>query len=252
MLNEISTGKKIKPITMVLHAEHGTGKTTFGTNAPNPIYIAGEEIEEIDAAKFPKVKSFREFLDRLTFIREGDHQFKTLVIDTLDSIESLLWKDIIEEEGAKDMATAMGGYGRAYNYATQMMTAVRDEFLVPIRENKKMNIILLSHSTKVKVEDPLTQSSYDRFELKLHKNKQGLGAYTVFTDWVSIIAFAKFEVYKVTDKKTQKDFAVGDGKRVMYLTPKPAYDAKNRFNLPDQMDLKWSDLASGVKAYYSN
>ena len=251
LANLISTGKKIKPITMILHGVHGIGKTTFGTNAPKPIYITGEEIEEIDSAKFPKCTSWEDFTKYLTYIRDFNHDYKTLVIDTLDSIESLLWKHILKDDKSDDMARAMGGYGKAYTLATQMFTEIRDGHLSAIKE-KGINIILLCHSTKNKFEDPLTQTSYDIYEMKLHKNNKGSGAYPVFAEWVSIIAFANFEVFTVKDKKSDKNFAIGDGERRMFCTPRPAYDAKNRYNLDDELPLEWSAIQDGVKKFFAN
>ena len=250
--NLISTGRTRKPINILLHGVHGIGKSTFGTKAPNPIYVTGEEIEEIDAAKFPKCETFPDFLNYLKFLRDEVHDYKTLVVDTLDSIEALCWKQILSEDGAQDMARAMQGFGKAYTLATQRMMDMRDEYLVPIRNKREMNIILLCHSTKNKFEDPLTQASYDMFEMKLHKNGKGVGCYTVFSEWVSIIAFANFEVFKVKDKSTGKDYAIGEGERRIFLTPKPSYDAKNRFNLAEELPLEWAAVESGVNDFYGS
>lgn len=252
MKHLISKGRKQKPINMILHGVHGIGKTTFATESPNPIFVTGEEIEEIESAKFPKCESWDDYIKYLTYIRDETHDFKTLVIDTLDSIESLLWKKILQDDNSEDMARAMGGFGKGYTYATQRMTEMRDSFLVPIRDKKDMNIILLCHSTKNKFEDPLTQTSYDVYEMKLHKNGKGYGAYTVFAEWVSIIAFANFEVFTVTGKKDGKDYAIGEGERRMFLTPKPAYDAKNRFNLPDEMPLSFEGLKKLVDNFFKS
>ena len=250
--NLISTGRTRKPINMILHGVHKIGKSTFGTKSPKPIYITGEEIEEVDAAKLPKCETFPDFIKYLKFLRDDVHDYKTLVVDTLDSIEGLCWKQILTEDGSQDMARAMGGFGKAYTLATQRMMDMRDEYLVPIRDKRGMNIILLCHTTKNKFEDPLTQTSYDTFEMKLHKNGKGIGCYTVFSEWVSIIAFANFEVFSVKDKSTGKDYAVGDGDRRMFLTPKPAYDAGNRFNLEEELPLEWNAIEEGVNAFYGS
>jgi len=248
----IQSGRKRKPINMLLHGVHGIGKSTFGASAPKPIFITGEEIEEVDADKFPKCETWGEFMDYLTFIRDEEHDYKTLVIDTLDSIETLLHKDILHEDGAKDMATACGGYGKAYSLATQKMIEMRDRFLVPIRDRREMNLVILAHSTKNKFEDPLTQTSYDVFEMKLHKNAKGHGAYNVFAEWVSIIAFANFETFIVKGKNSDKKYAIGEGERRMFVSPKPAYDAKNRFDLKDKLPLKWSAIEQGVNNFYGS
>lgn len=246
----ISKGRERKPINMILHGVCKIGKTTFASKSPKPIYITGEEIEEVDAAKFPKCKTFEDFIKYLKFVRDEDHNFETLVVDTLDSIEGLCWKEILAKDKSDDMARALGGFGKAYTLATQKMLNMRDEYLVPIRDKRNMNIILLCHTTKNKFEDPLTQTSYDTFEMKLHKNSKGIGCYTVFSEWVSIIAFANFKVFSVKDQSTGKDYAIGEGERRMFTTPKPAYDAGNRFNLEDEMPLEWGSIQHGVDSFY--
>lgn len=247
----IVTTRVKKPIAMVLHSEHGVGKTTFGTKAPAPVYITGEEIEEIqDVGKFPKCESWEDFLKYLMWVKNGKHKYKTLVIDTLDSIESLLWKHIIQNDKAEDMAVARGGFGKAYIYATQLFTEMRDKYLVPIRDKRKMHIILLCHTAKIKFEDPMTQSSYDVFEMKIHKNAKGIGAYKVFSEWVTVIAFANIERFTVKDKKSDKEYAVGEGVRQMFCSPQPSHDAKNRYNLEPVLPMEWSAIEAGYDKFF--
>lgn len=241
----IHRGRKVEPFLGILHGPHGIGKTCFGMKMPNVVYVTGEEIDEYDMARMDKCETWEDFLDQLTYLRDGQHDFKSVVIDTLDSIESLLHRKIVHEDGASSMAVACGGYGKAYEKAMNMMYDVRDEYLAPMRA-KGMNILILAHSSKNKVEDPLTQSSYDKYELKLHKNSKGIGAYSVFSEWVSCILFCNFEVYRTDDKK----YAVGEGRRLLYTEPRPAFDAKNRFGLPYQMNLDWDEVSAGIKAYY--
>ena len=245
----IQTGKKRKAVSLALHGVHGIGKTTFGTKVPHPIFISGEENEEIDSARFPKCRTWPEFLKYLEWVRDTRHPYKSLVIDTLDSIENLLWKHILDDDRSDDMATARGGFGKGYTYATQKFTEMRDEYLVPIRE-RGINIILLCHSAKNKIEDPLTLATYDKQELKLYRNGKGMGTYTVISEWVTIILFANFVVHTVKDKNSAKEYAVGEGERRMFTNPRPAYDAKNRYGLPHELPLEWNVVEEGIDRFY--
>ena len=243
----IVTGVKKEPFLGILHGPHGIGKTCFGMKMPNAIYITGEETGEYDITRFDKCESWEDFMSCLNYLRDSQHDYKSLVIDTLDSIESLLFKKILKDDPKhpSSMAVACGGYGKAFEKAMNMMYDVRDNYLSKLRA-KGMHILILAHSSKNKVEDPLTQSSYDRYELKLHKNSKGVGVYTVFSEWVSVILFSNFEVYKTEDEK----YAVGEGRRLLFTEPRPAFDAKNRFGFPYQMNLDWVEVATALKAYY--
>lgn len=245
LLNKIVSGKKELPITMILYGVPGIGKTTFAAGSDSPIFVTAEDIEEKDVPRFPKCKSYDEFISYLQTIRDEEHNFKTIVIDTIDSIEQLLWRKIMDESKSKSMAVALGGYGKAYEKAQHMFQEMVDDYLVPIRNNKGMNIIILAHTQKVKFEDPINFATFDQFDLQLHKR-----ARPIFTNWVSCVLFANYRVFRV-DGKDGNQYAVGEGERLVYTQPKPAYEVvKNRFDLEDELPLSWTSFKEGVQAYY--
>jgi hypothetical protein len=86
-LNQVVVGKKIKPISIIFCGVRGIGKTTFPSEAPNPIYIGPEENDEIDCARMPKVVTWDQLKEQLREIRDDAHSFKTLVLDTVDTLE---------------------------------------------------------------------------------------------------------------------------------------------------------------------
>ena len=254
LANLVLSGRQRKPICAIIYGVHGCGKSTIASESDAPIFITAEEIEEVNAAKLPKCQTWNDVVKYAEMILKETHAYKTLVIDTLDSIETLLHKKILEDDNAKDMATAHGGYGKAYLIANQMLIDFRDKYLVPIRE-KGMNIILLCHSTRNKIEDPITQTAYDTHELKLQKSARGVGAYTIFSEWVSMILFMNFEIFKVKGDNTDKKFMIGEGERIIHCSPRPMYDAKNRFNFPDEMPYKkglgWKTIVALVDKFYA-
>ena len=246
----IQRGRVEKSIAVLVHAEHGEGKTYFGSHTPNPIIICGEEIDEVEQDKFPKCLKWDDFINQLGHVRDHDKTHETLVIDTLDSMEILLHKQILKEEdnGKATMATACGGFGKAYDEAAQRMLFVRDDFLVPIR-NRGVNIVLLSHTMRYRIEDPILQLSYERFEPKLHSKRNGMGVRSVFTEWVSIIGWGSTEKVKVMDKNGKENL-YSDGTRLLYCVQKPHIVAKNRYKLPESIPFEWESLDKKVKEFY--
>jgi len=242
MLQGIIKGQIKKPACILLYGVEGVGKSTFAAGAEKPIFIGGENNDELTVDRFPKLESYEQFIGYLRTIAEEDHDYKTLVLDTVDSIESLLWKDI---RGNSSMAVALGGFGKAYEKSAERLETMRDELLEKIR-NRGLQIVLLAHSSKNKFEDPITNLSYDTYEVKLHKK-----ARPVFFEWVSAVLFANFETI-ATNKDGGKEYAIGDGKRLMFTSKRPAYEAKNRFNLPHQMPLTWKAFKEGFDAFYAS
>ena len=248
----IRKGRVRKALAVLIHAEQGEGKTTFGDGCPDPVFIAGEEVEQVDNAQvLPKVKTWGDFLEQLEYLRDVKKDYKTLVIDTLDSIEQVLHKHIVDEDKYDTMATACGGFGKSYDKAAEMFLSVRDEFLVPIRESGK-NIVILCHSLRYKVEDPILQVAYERFEPKIHAKRNGLGSRAVFCDWVSIIGWGTTEKTKSRSADGRDLLFSDSNKRVLYCIPKPNVMAKNRFKMPEKIPLKWKYVERCVDKFYSS
>ena len=56
-----------------------------------------------------------------------------------------------------------------------------------------------------------------------------------------MVLFLNYKTTVVTDEKTKSKKARG-GKRVMYATHHPAWDAKNRFGLDDELDMDFDSI----------
>lgn len=251
LLSTVTTGRKLKPLAIMLHAPHGIGKSTFATEAPNPIFIGSEENDELDVARLPKVVTWNDLVGQLQALRDETHGYKTLVIDTLDALEQVAETTILSEKinAGKTMATAFGGYGKAYEKMANMFLQIRDNFLIPLRDQKGMNVVILAHSKKVKHEDPMTNTSYDHFETAIDKRVK-----PIFEDWVSAILFANYYLVKA-ENNSGKEYAEGDGLRMIYTEERPSHVAKNRFDMPYEIEFTksgtWSKIRGMVLAHFA-
>lgn len=248
ILSQAITGKKSKALAIMIYGVHGIGKTTLPSEAENPIYVGSEENDEIDCARLPKISSWSQLTEQLKAIRDEKHDYKTLVIDTIDALEQVAQKDILSgNEKNKTMATAMGGYGKAYEKMATMFLEMRDEMLVPIRE-KGINIVILAHAEKSKHEDPMTLTSYDHYTTASHKKVK-----PIFEDWVSAILFINHWRAK-TSLNDGREVAVGDGSRMIFTEERPSHVAKNRFELPYEIEFAktgtWAKLTGLIKKHY--
>jgi hypothetical protein len=249
LLKTVTVGKKAKPPLLMFHAMHGLGKTNLALESNNPIYIGSEENDEIEAARLPKVETWAQLKDQLKAIRDDEHDFKTLVIDTMDALEQVAQKEILAgKDAGKTMAQALGGYGKAYEKMADMFLEIRDDFLVPIREKRAMVIVILCHSEKVKNEDPITVTSYDHYQTALHKKVK-----PIFEDWVSGIFFITHRVVRA-ENSAGKEYAEGDGNRVIYTEERPSHIAKNRFDLDYEIEYEkkgtWKVIMDAIAKHY--
>ncbi len=86
---------------VIIYGESGLGKTTFATSAPNPIVIQTEDgLGEIDVPCFPLAESYIDVMKALDALVNESHDFKTVVIDSLDWLETLIWKQVCSDNKA--------------------------------------------------------------------------------------------------------------------------------------------------------
>ena len=65
-------------------------------------------------------------------------------------------------------------------------------------------------------------------------------------EWADMVLFANYKTYVVEDDKTKSKKAQG-GKRVMYTTHNPCWDAKNRYGLADCLDFKYDSIKEVIE-----
>jgi len=250
-LQNIVSGQRLKPPKIALYGVGGIGKTKFASEAPNPIFLFTEEGQgRMDVARFelrdedPILRSWEEILECLSWLYSNPHDRMTVVIDTLDFAEPLLWDYTCRKHKKEDIEAF--GYGKGYVHACDEARVLL-QWLDALRTDKKMAVILLAHADTKKFDAP-DHEPYDRYKLRLQDKFANL-----IHDWSDALLFAKWEEHIVRDKDSfdkNKSTArgVGQGKRLVFTEERPAWWAKNRYNLPFQMNLSWPELQDAIVA----
>jgi hypothetical protein len=238
LLGQIQKGRKPGPRRVMLYGTHGIGKSTFGSMTPKPIFIQSEDgLGEIDCEKFPLAETFDQAISALSELYSEKHQYRTVVVDSLDWLERLIWADVCQKRMIESIEDI--GYAKGYTFA---LTQWREflEGLTALRNERGMMVLLVAHAKIERFENPETES-YDRYVPRLHKL-----ASAVVQEWCDEVLFATYKVYtKVTDEgfNRKKAKGMGSGERIMRTTERPAHVAKNRLNLPDELPFDWSAYA---------
>ncbi|GAA0382468.1 ATP-binding protein [Paenibacillus motobuensis] len=237
---EIISGTVQTAQKVVLYGPEGIGKSSLAAQFPNPVFIDTEgSTKQLNVQRLPKPSSWEMLKQQAQWVKQqGPARFGSLVIDTVDWAEMLCVDSVCaahNKNGVEDF-----GYGKGYIYVAEEI----GRFLNLLSDvvEAGIHVILTAHAQIIKFEQPDEMGAYDRYQLKLGA-KTGSRTAPLVKEWADIVLFINYKTFSVaTDKEGKKNKAQG-GARTMYTTHHPAWDAKNRHGLPDELPLDYSHIA---------
>lgn len=239
VIGSVVKGRLQKPPRVLLYGVEKIGKSTFAAASESPIFLCAEDgTSELDVERFPEPRTWAEVLEALDALAADPHGYKTLVIDTLDWLEPLCWAFVCAK-GHKSSIEDFG-YGKGYNAAVDEWRVLLAR-LDRLRSARGMGIVLLAHSWIKQFKNP-TGDDYDRHELKVHAKSGGL-----IKEWCDAVLFATYETY--THSKDGRTKGVSTGARIVHSQRMAAWDAGNRYDLPESIPLDWATFAEHVKSH---
>lgn len=234
---QIITGIMPKATKAVLYGPEGIGKTTFASKAPMPLFIDTEgSTTRLNVRRLPAPGSFSMILEQVKFVLNDPTVCQTLVVDTADWAQRMCTDAVCaryQKSGIEDF-----GYGKGYSYVFEEFGRLLN--LLDQVIDRGINVIVTAHAATRKFEQPDEMGAYDRWELKLI-NSQKCSVANMLKEWADMVLFANYEtiVVKNEDKKAKAQ----GGRRVMYTTHHPCWDAKNRFDLPEKLPFDYAHVA---------
>lgn len=239
-LDRVVRGKLGQPRRVLVFGQEGVGKSTFAAGAPAPIFLGAEDgTAQLDVVRFPSPESWTEAQEAVRVLTTEKHEYKTLVIDTLDWLEPLIWSHVCARDGEKTIEGF--GYGRGYQIALDEWRVFLAA-LERLRAANGMHVVMLAHSWIKAFKNP-DGPDYDRYELKLNAKAGGL-----LKEWSDAVLFAQHETHTLKDDRTKRIRGVSTGARLLHTQRTAAYDAKNRYGLPEFIDLSWEEFDRAVIA----
>jgi hypothetical protein len=224
----------LKAPRILIHGGEGVGKTTFACGAPNVYMLDLEKGRAMcDPLMAQEPDSYTEVMEHLKALATQDHGYRTLVIDSLDMLESMITAYVCEQNGWK--AITEPAYGKGYGARTDTCWAPFWRCLDYLRDTKNMMIILVAHSHVIEVKDPILPS-FDMHTLHLYKTETAKA-----TEWPDVIGYCMIKTYTTTEGT--RNLATTANERVILTRKNPAYTAKNRYNMPEEIPLSWAEFA---------
>jgi len=240
-LANVVRGRQVRPVRVVMYGTEGVGKSTFASESPDPIFLGAEDgTAHLEVDRLPQPETWLEVLQGVRLLANEPHTYKTIVVDTLDWVEPLLWNYICKRDGKASIEDY--GYGRGYHAALDEWRVLLND-LERLRYARDMHIILLGHTWIKGFRNPAGED-YDRFEMKVHNRVAGL-----VKEWADAVLFAVYEEFVKKDERTKRVRGISSGARLIYTVRTASHDAKNRYDLPETLPLNWDDFWSGVVAH---
>lgn len=233
-LSSLKSSKSTNPPVLVLYGVGKVGKTSLAAEFPDPLYLPTDGEHTPDDVEMPSpgtVETFEDLLDVFGELLSTEHDRKTVVIDSLDGLEPLVWAATCRRLGVSSIEEP--GYGKGYieadvewNEYFQAVSALK---------NSGMCVVQIAHPEIVRFDSPTTDP-YSRYTLKLHKRACALAQ-----EKADIIGFIN---YRVSLKEKDVGFnkkvshAEGGSERQIHLEERAGFIAGNRYSMPASLTFK--------------
>lgn len=262
ILDYVNHSSQRTGIRAVISGVEKVGKTTLACSAPRALLVPLEQgFAGVSINKTPMLEAFSDVLTLLDEIiakcQQKQFQYQTLAFDSATALERLIHDAVLRSDPqfvkgnkkALTMEAALGGYGKAYQYANELFNQFlqRCDYLAV---NHAVNIILTCHVFAAKVVDP-TAGEYDTWDLLLHspKNQKSYGKREMLTQWADVVGFLHEPLYVTEGKTLNKAISANKG-RVLALNRTPGYVAGNRYGVASDIAIPrekgWNYLAHEI------
>ena len=232
MALKIISGKINRAQKVVIYGSEGIGKSTLASQFPDPLFIDTEGgTSHMDVNRIDKPASWPELLAVIDEVARED-VCKTLVLDTADWAEQMCIEYVCIKY--KQESVESFGYGKGYTYIGEEFARLLRGLDGVVASGK--HVVVTAHAKMRKFEQPDEMGAYDRWEMKLSRQVAPL-----IKEWADMLLFMNYKTVVVVDEN--KSHKATGGKRVIYTSHHPCWDAKNRHGLPDEIPATFDSLA---------
>lgn len=237
---KINKGKKERTRRILVYGENGVGKSSIAAQFPNPIFLNLEDgVGDLDVDSTDVITNLSDFYRWVSDIGSTDYQ--TVVVDTIDWLEKLLFDEVAKEAGKKTIDDI--GFGKGYQAVERKWKELFRGFTWLWQQNR--HIVFTCHERIEKFTNP-EGDSYNYWAPALHE--KGSGCVTEWCDEVLFVRFKTNTIQKDEGFGTKRAIAIGGKERVIVCNKSASVEAKNRLGMPDELPLTFEALSQFLPA----
>lgn len=214
-------------MTALLYGRPKLGKSTFCSQAKNAIFLATEPgLNHLEVFQ-TEVKTWEQMLAACGELAAGKHEFKTVVVDTIDNLYRFCSEHVCRREGVQHEADLPFGKGYALIQNEFQRVLTKLAFL-------PMGLILVAHAVEKEFETRTGKVTRVVPDLPERARRIVLAL-------VDLVLFVDIDVATGADGKPV-------ARRVIRTKPSPTYDAGDRTGrLPEVLDLNFAALDEALR-----
>jgi hypothetical protein len=244
-LGDFMKGSAHLPPRIIIHGRQGVGKTLCAASCDSPVFLLspGETglHSLMDAGQVPEsipnyeTLTWESVMGSIEALINDKHSRKTLVVDTISGWEKLA-NAYICHTAYDDNMTKKGFLNYMEGYKAVAMS-IWKELLVALdrlRRERQMMVVLLAHTGVGNHKNP-TGEDYNRWVPQF----EGKPTWEATFAWADIVLMAEFEIFtkENSQDKAGKQKAVKTSRRYFRTEWSPAFDAKNRYGMPAEIEM---------------
>lgn len=233
VFDRLHSSKRRHPPAIAIYGTPGVGKTSLAAEFPDPIYLYVEGEEPPDGIDLPsdEITSFGGLLDTFGELLTEEHQFRTVIIDSLDKVEPMVWAATCARNGWETIDSNDKGSPTSFGKGYLGADVEWGDYFAAVSALTKagMYVVQILHSETKNFNDPLVDS-YDRYRPKLQKRALDL----VIENCKALLFINRRTSVKQVEaafggKKTSKPEGMSGAERIIHTDERAGFFAKNRF-----------------------